>query len=108
MMTHEQVQGYGTLLGIFLAAAWAEFRARGARQTAVEAKQQVGEIHNLVNGGRLQDLSKLTNFARRIADITHTVGDAEAYELAKKDLEAHQAKFTTPLTTTDSTPTTPP
>ncbi len=93
-MTTDQAANYGTLAGVFLVALFAQWNARKARQTASEAKDRTTEIHNLVNGGRLQDLTKLVNLSKRLAEMTNAQVDAEAYEIALKDLKVHQSKFT--------------
>jgi hypothetical protein len=100
-MNLEEASHYGTLAGVFLLALLAQWNAHKAKRTAGEAKVRSVEIHNLVNGGRLNDLSKLVDLTQRIFDITKDPRDAHAHESAVKDFESHKTKFN--ISTNNST-----
>ena len=106
-MTTDQAANYGTLVGVFLVAVFAQWNARKAQKTASEAKSKTDEIHTLVNGGRTQDLTNLFALTQRIADITQDPRDAAARDLAAVNLQAHKDQYTPPLTIPTAPPTNP-
>ncbi len=102
-ITTDDVVRFGTLLGVFLTAVFAQINAWRAKQTALGVKsdlqtsndshvERLNDIHDLVNGGMQQQLQAVLDLTKQVATLSPTPDTAQAVQKAQQALDTHIAK----------------